>query len=216
MIFSIRNRADEIGFLISRLLSLSKIPLAEFRGLGLNLPSMESSTEYLVVSGSLRSKSRSREMAHFLTDCYRSEGIVAQMIDLRDLPLPFCDGEAAYDDRSVLTVSKTISEARVVIIATPIYNFDASAALKNLIELTGESWEDKVVGFLCAAGGSMSYMSVMSLANSLMLDFRCLIIPRIVYATSQDFTDGCLSSSEVRERVRELAVASTRIRNSSV
>jgi FMN reductase len=175
---------------------------------------MESPTEYLIVSGSLRSKSRSRAMAHFLTDCYRSAGIAAQMIDLRGLPLPFCDGEAAYDHQSVVALSKAISEARVVIIATPIYNFDASAALKNLIELTGESWEDKVVGFLCAAGGSMSYMSVMGLANSLMLDFRCLIIPRIVYATSEDFTDGHLSSSEVRERVRELALASTRIRNS--
>ena len=153
-------------------------------------------------------------MAHFLIDCYRSQGIAPQMIDLRALPLPFCDGEAAYDHESVLALSKTISGARVVIIATPIYNFDASAALKNLIELTGESWEDKVVGFLCAAGGSMSYMSVMGLANSLMLDFRCLIIPRIVYATSEDFSDGQLSSSEVRQRVRALAAASTRIRNS--
>jgi NAD(P)H-dependent FMN reductase len=175
---------------------------------------MEPSSEYLIVSGSLRSNSRSRAMAVFLIDCYRSQGIAAQMIDLRGLALPFCDGEAAYDHESVVAVSKTISGARVVIIATPIYNFDASAALKNLIELTGESWEDKVVGFLCAAGGSMSYMSVMSLANSLMLDFRCLIIPRIVYATSEDFSEGQLSSSELRKRVRALAVASTRIRNS--
>jgi NAD(P)H-dependent FMN reductase len=175
---------------------------------------MDLSAEYLIVSGSLRTNSRSRTLAQYLTDCYQSQGIAARLIDLRSVPLPFCDGEAAYDHQSVLALSKIISEARVVIIATPIYNFDASAALKNLIELTGESWEDKVVGFLCAAGGSMSYMSVMSLANSLMLDFRCLIIPRIVYATSDDFTDGCLSSSVVRERVRRLALASATIRNS--
>ena len=174
---------------------------------------MVTSAEYLIVSGSLRAESRSRMMAHFLNDCYRSEGIAPQLIDLRGLHLPFCDGEAAYEHPSVLSLSSTISEARVVIIATPIYNFDASAALKNLIELTGDSWENKVVGFLCAAGGSASYMSIMSFANSLMLDFRCLIIPRIVYATSQDFTDGRFSSEVVRERVRELAVASTRIRN---
>jgi NAD(P)H-dependent FMN reductase len=191
----------------------SKIPLAKLEGLRFNLPPMESSSEYLIVSGSLRSKSRSRAMANFLTDCYRSEGIAAQMIDLRGLALPFCDGESAYDHQLVATLSRAISAARVVIIATPIYNFDASAALKNLIELTGDSWEDKIVGFLCAAGGAMSYMSIMSLANSLMLDFRCLIIPRIVYATSQDFTDGDLSSPVVRERVRELALASTRVRN---
>jgi NAD(P)H-dependent FMN reductase len=177
---------------------------------------MELSSEYLIVSGSLRAKSRSRAMANFLTDCYRTEGITAQMIDLREVPLPFCDGESAYDHQSVPALSKAISAARVVIIATPIYNFDASAALKNLIELTGDSWENKIVGFLCAAGGSASYMSVMSLANSLMLDFRCLIIPRIVYATSEDFTDGQLGSPKVRERVRQLAVASTKIRNSYV
>jgi NAD(P)H-dependent FMN reductase len=182
-------------------------------GLRFNLSPMESSSEYLIISGSLRSKSRSRAMANFLSDCYRSEGIMAEMIDLRELPLPFCDGESAYGHQSVATLSRAISAARVVIIATPIYNFDASAALKNLIELTGDSWEDRIVGFLCAAGGAMSYMSIMSFANSLMLDFRCLIIPRIVYATSEDFTDGDLSSALVRERVRELAVASTRIRN---
>jgi len=187
--------------------------VAGFQSL-LEFLSMELTSEYLVVSGSLRSNSRSRAMAHFLIDCYRSQGIAPQMMDLRALPLPFCDGEAAYDHELVLAVSKTISGARVVIIATPIYNFDASAALKNLIELTGESWEGKVVGFLCAAGGFMSYMSVMSLANSLMLDFRCLIIPRIVYATSGDFSDGQLSSSEVRQRVLALATASTKIRNS--
>jgi NAD(P)H-dependent FMN reductase len=192
----------------------SKIPLADFRGLGLSLCCMESPTEYLIVSGSLRSESRSRGMAYFLADCYRSDGVVAQVIDLRSVPLPFCDGEEAYDHQSVIALAKAISGARVIIVATPIYNFDASAALKNLIELTGSSWEDKVVGFLCAAGGSMSYMSVMSFANSLMLDFRCLIIPRIVYATSEDFTDGRLSSSIVQDRIRGLARASVRIRNS--
>jgi NAD(P)H-dependent FMN reductase len=199
--------------IVGILFAFSKIQLAELEGLRFNLSPMESSSEYLIISGSLRSKSRSRAMANFLSDCYRSEGIMAEMIDLRELPLPFCDGESAYDHRSVATLSRAISAARVVIIATPIYNFDASAALKNLIELTGDSWEDRIVGFLCAAGGAMSYMSIMSFANSLMLDFRCLIIPRIVYATSEDFTDGDLSSALVRERVRELAVASTRIRN---
>ncbi|MBV8176064.1 MAG: NAD(P)H-dependent oxidoreductase [Verrucomicrobia bacterium] len=174
---------------------------------------MESSAEYLIVSASLRPNSRSRVMAHYLADCYRDQGIATQMIDLRDTALPFCDGEAAYDHQEVKTLAKSISAARVIVVATPIYNFDASAALKNLVELTGDSWENKVVGFLCAAGGSPSYMSVMSLANSLMLDFRCLIIPRFVFATGEDFVDWQLSSAEVQERIRELAAASTRIRN---
>jgi len=152
-------------------------------------------------------------MAQYLADCYRAQGIATRIIDLRDAALPLCDGEAAYDHQDVKTLSKSISVARVIVVATPIYNFDVSAALKNLIELTGDSWENKVVGFLCAAGGSPSYMSVMSLANSLMLDFRCLIIPRFVFATGEDFEDWALSSAEVQERIRQLAAASITIRN---
>ena len=174
---------------------------------------MHSSGEYVIISGSLRPKSLSRAMAHYLQECFRDSGVEARLIDLRDLALPFCDGESAYGHPAVAPLSEVISQARVAIVATPIYNFDANAALKNLIELTGESWENKVVGFLCAAGGSMSFMSIMGLANSLMLDFRCLIIPRIVYGMGSHFSDGKISSAEVQNRIRELAVASMKTRN---
>ena len=63
---------------------------------------------------------------------------------------------------------------------------------------------DKVFGFLCAAGGRNSYMSVMSLANSLMLDFRCYIIPKFVYATKNDFEEGKIVNSEIKSRIKEL------------
>src|SRR5580700_1643370 len=175
---------------------------------------MSGTKEYLVISSSLRTSSRSRILAEYLRDYYENQQVSCAYLDLRAVSLPLCDGESAYGHPDVSKCAKLISEARVVIAATPVYNFDACAALKNLIELTGSSWEDKVVGFLCAAGGSTSYMSVMSFANSLMLDFRCLIIPRIVYATSEDFTDGQLSSSIVQDRIRGLAQASVRIRNS--
>jgi NAD(P)H-dependent FMN reductase len=173
---------------------------------------MDSRAEYLIVSASLRSKSRSRALAKYVAECYEAEGVVAKLVDLRDSTLPFCDGETVYSHPEVIALSQAIAAARVVIVATPIYNFDASAALKNLIELTGESWESKVVGFLCAAGGASSYMSVMSLANSLMLDFRCLVIPRFVYVTGEEFCDGDLISADAKERIRDLASASTRIR----
>jgi hypothetical protein len=48
-------------------------------------------------------------------------------------------------------------------------------------------------------------MSVMSLANSLMLDFRCVIVPRFVYATGSAFQDGAISNGKVGKRIDELA-----------
>jgi len=186
--------------------------LAKFRSLRLNQRSMENASEYLIVSASLKSRSRSRVVAEYLADCYRTESISPGLIDLKTMVLPLCDGEATYEHPDVGILSKTIAAARVILVATPIYNFDANAALKNLIELTGRSWENRVVGFICAAGSRLSYMSIMSLANSLMLDFRCLIIPHFVFATEHDFVGDELSSPEVKERIRKLVLVSTRIR----
>ena len=60
-------------------------------------------------------------------------------------------------------------------------------------------------GFLCAAGGMGSYMSVMAYANSLMLDFRCVIIPRFVFATSDAFDGDNISDNKVVKRIEALA-----------
>ena len=173
-----------------------------------------SSPEYLVISTSLRSGSLSRVMAQAVQDDYAKLGVSHQFIDLREFVLPLCDGETAYGHPHVATLTALIKAARVIIIATPIYNYDANAAVKNLIELTGGAWENKTVGLLCAAGGASSYMSVMGLANSLMLDFRCLIIPRFVYAKGDDFT-GQTPNPALAERLTALAVASTKIRNAA-
>ncbi len=169
--------------------------------------------EYLIISASLRSASLSRIMAETLRATYARLGVTHQVVDLREFTLPLCDGEAAYGHPHVTTLGALIRDARVVIVATPIYNFDANATVKNLLELTGKMWENKTVGFLCAAGGSSSYMAIMGLANSLMLDFRCLIIPRFVYAKGDDFAEKKVPTPELVRRIDELAETSMKIRN---
>jgi NAD(P)H-dependent FMN reductase len=170
--------------------------------------------EYLIISASLRTASLSRVMAEALRAAYAKHGVTHQLVDLREYTLPLCDGEAAYGHPHVTTLSTLIREARVVVVATPIYNFDANATAKNLVELTSKAWENKTVGFLCAAGGASSYMSIMGMANSLMLDFRCLIIPRFVYAKGDDFTSAKAPLPELITRINTLAEASMKIRNS--
>jgi hypothetical protein len=48
-------------------------------------------------------------------------------------------------------------------------------------------------------------MSVMAYANSLMLDFRCVIIPRFVFATSDSFEGENISDKKVVRRIEMLA-----------
>ena len=159
----------------------------------------------LILSASLNSGSRSRVLAAAAAESLRRRGSQPAVIDLAEHALPLCDGETAYGAPGVGELAEAISSAAGVLVATPIYNYDVNAALKNAVELTGKSWTGKVVGFLAAAGGSGSYMSLMGLANSLMLDFRCLIVPRFVYATGEHFQGNEVGDADLADRIDELA-----------
>ena len=165
----------------------------------------------LVISCSLNPESNSRTLAREAQRVLVAGGLTVNFLDLRDLPLPMCDGDVAYDHENVAQAAALIREADGILLATPVYNYDVSAAAKNLVELTGKAWENKVVGFACAAGGAGSYMSIMALANSLMLDFRCLIVPRFVYATGPDFAGDRITGPQIAERTAELAATLARL-----
>ena len=154
----------------------------------------------LVISSSLSKDSRSRVMAEYITDQLEEKNPQTELIDLKNYTLPVCDGDKSYNDPSVKQLKTKISQAQGIIVATPVYNFSVNAALKNFIELTGTAWNDKIVGFICSAGGSNSYMAVMGLANSLMLDFRCVIIPRFVYSGNSSE----VLSNTIKNRLKNL------------
>ncbi|MDP9291262.1 MAG: NAD(P)H-dependent oxidoreductase [Verrucomicrobiota bacterium] len=167
------------------------------------------SSQYLVISTSLNPKSKSRILAAAAFEALQKNGD-AELVDARDFSLPFCDADAAYGDPNVIAISEKIRAARCVILGLAVYNYSTSGWAKNLIELTGDAWNEKIVGFLCASGGHRSYMSVMSLANSLMLDFECLIIPRFVHTAGNDFEHGKIKDPDVKERVEKLVKAAIR------
>ncbi len=107
-------------------------------------------------------------------------------------------------DPKVKELTEKIKGAKGIILATPVYNFNVSASAKNLIELTGDAWNNKVVGIISAAGGKSSYMAPMGLINSLMLDFRCLIVPRFVQAVREEIPDNGKLAEAIKKRIREL------------
>jgi FMN reductase len=158
----------------------------------------------LILSTSLNPRSRSRILALRAEEHLDASDAETCFVDLQELELPFCGSEGCYADPQVVALQDRIREAHAVLIASPVYNYDVNAACKNVLELTGEAWEDKIVGLLCAAGGASSYMSIMGLANSLMLDFRCVVVPRFVYATGAAFKEGVLADPEVARRTDEL------------
>jgi FMN reductase len=161
----------------------------------------------VVVSTSLNPQSRSHILAVDATQTLQRLGADATLIDLRENPLPLCDGSACYSDPGVEKLSARIERAQAILIATPIYNFDVNASAKNLIELTGDAFTEKPVGFLVSAGGRSSYMAPIGIANSLMFDFRSWVVPRFVYATREDFHEDLSLTPRIRERIEQLSQA---------
>src|SRR5437773_275029 len=161
--------------------------------------------KYLVVSSSGNPSSNSRKMGRIAFQYLQKARADCSWLDLAEMDLPLCDADACYAHPSAKKLSTAIDAADGVIVAAPVYNYDVSASAKNMIQLTGSAWEDKIVGFLCAAGGMSSYMSVMAYANSLMLDFRTVVIPRFVYATGDAFDDDKLLDSKISGRVEQVA-----------
>jgi len=161
--------------------------------------------KHLVVSTSGNPDSNSRRMGRIAFAALEKAKLDCEWLDIDQLDLPMCDADTCYTQPAAQKLAATIEKADGIIVATPVYNYDVSATTKNMVELTGSAWEDKVVAFLCAAGGMGSYMSVMAFANSLMLDFRSVIVPRFVYATGDAFSDGRLIDSKVQKRIEQVA-----------
>ena len=164
---------------------------------------------FLIISTSLRPGSRSQIMAK----CLQKKIDDVEFFDLQENPLPMCDGDECYDLPEVLAFREKVENAEGIIMAIPVYNFNVSSGAKNVVELGGRMLYDKTFGFICAAGAKSSYMSVMSLANSLMIDFRCYIIPKFVYATKHDFENNKIINSDIEERIEELGKELIRVSN---
>lgn len=169
----------------------------------------------LIVSTSLNNDSRSRQLAELAREALLQHQVAADFLDLRSLSLPICDGDAAYAHPSVKAASRRIADAAGILLAFPVYNYTAGSSVKNLLELTGGggggAWRSKVVGLMYTGGGTASYMASLSLANALMLDFQCLIVPRLVYATGDDLPDNQPPSASLVRRVGELVEEFLRI-----
>ena len=165
----------------------------------------------LVISCSLNPESRSRVLAKEAAAILKQKGQPGELLDTADLDLPICDGAAAYGHPAVGPLAHRIAAASGILLAFPVYNYDAGSVCKNLIELTGKAWTGKVVALAAAAGGPLAYMAPMQIANSLMLDFRCIVLPRYVYAGGESVDQAKSADGEILRRLEEMVSELVRV-----
>jgi len=150
-----------------------------------------------VISASLDPTSRSRKLAQRAAALLLEAGHAVDLVDLAEVSLVPFDNSTVFDTAEFRRLHKLIYSADAIVLAFPIYNWAPPAQLKSLIEATGATgdganiaaWFDKPVTFLCSAGLPHSYMATGALAQSLMLDFKCVINPYVGYFAGEDWLD---------------------------
>ena len=99
-------------------------------------------------------------------------------------------------------LSEIINKTDNLIIGMGVHCYSFNDSLKILLDNCFNGATEKFFGIVCAAGGEKSYLSTMHLTQICMNEWRMIQLPRIVYATKEDFTNNNISSQEVIERIQ--------------
>src|ERR1700745_2832853 len=86
---------------------------------------------YLVVSTSGNPDSNSRRMGLAAFDWLKKAKVKCEWLDISRLDLPLFDADPCYNNPSAKNLTAAIEKADGIMIATPVYNYDVSAATKN-------------------------------------------------------------------------------------
>ncbi|MBW4664414.1 MAG: NAD(P)H-dependent oxidoreductase [Chroococcus sp. CMT-3BRIN-NPC107] len=107
------------------------------------------------IGGSLRANSYSQVALDIAAKRAEALGAEVEILDLRQMNLPFCDGGNEYADYpDVEKLQKAVKAADGLILATPEYHGSVSGVLKNALDLMSfEQLDGKVTGLISVLGG---------------------------------------------------------------
>jgi len=160
------------------------------------------------ISGSLSDDSYTLKALHIALEGARESGSIIDVIDLRELPLPFCDGRpSARYPENVQILKHKIQDSQGIILASPEYHSSFSAVLKNALDLLSkDEMEGKMCGLIGIAGGNMAANAV----NSLRIVCRSVgawVVPHHVVIGNVDKvfdSNGVISDKHLIERLTKL------------
>ena len=107
------------------------------------------------ISGSLRPKSYSYQALKLAIQRVEILGASAEILDLRDMQLPFCIGSDDYPGYpDVVRLRETVQNADGLILVSPEYHGSLSGVLKNALDLMSfDHLSGKVTGLISVLGG---------------------------------------------------------------
>jgi NAD(P)H-dependent FMN reductase len=160
--------------------------------------------KYGVINGSLNPESKGEILSKKALEYGESLGMDISYLDMKLFSdLPFCDGSSSYSHPKVKELYDLFYPLDGFIYSFPVYNYTGNAFMKNLVELIGKVFTNKVLGLCAMAGSDVSFLSPFFLTHSFVADFQTIIVPKYVLASYADIKEGTFSK-ELFDRVEAL------------
>ena len=161
------------------------------------------------ISGSLRTASYSMQALHLAMQKCEALGAEAQVLDLREMDIPFCDGGSDYPNHPDVEVLRTaVRQADAVVIATPEYHGSVSGVIKNALDLMSfEHFDRKVTGCISVLGGQSNSNSLNDLRIILRWVHAWTIPEQIAIGQAWNAFDesGALKDEKLAQRFDDFA-----------
>jgi len=167
--------------------------------------------------GSLREGSYTVATVRHALEGARQAGADTDLVDLRELDRPFCDGnedESAYPD-DVFELRERVQAAEGIVLGTPEYHGSYSGVLKNALDLMGfDEFETKMIGLVGVSGGRMGAQGAMSALREVGRALHAWVVPSQagVPRAWDAYDDETLelADDDLRRRVEEVGEEVTR------
>ena len=163
------------------------------------------------ILGSLRQGSYSALALKQAADKVSALGAEVEILDLREMKLPFCNGGEEYPDYPDVEILRAkVKAADGLILATPEYHGSVSGVMKNALDLMSfEHLSGKVTGMIIVLGGQ-SNSNALNELRIIMRWVHAWVIPEqiaIGQAWKAFDEEGKLSEQKLSERMDTFALS---------
>lgn len=162
----------------------------------------------LFIQSSLSPDSRSFLLLQKTMELAQRHEVQTELLDLRQLDLPFCDGRALSDySQELHPIYEQIEKADYIVFGAAIYCYSISGPLKNFIDLFSKAFRNKRFGICAAAGSKMSYLATSDLVRILGYESNATGIQPMVLTDYNDFKEGEIVDPTIVDRIERMLLA---------
>jgi NAD(P)H-dependent FMN reductase len=166
-----------------------------------------------VVLGSVREGRFGERPARWITaELNKVDGIEAELIDLKDYPMPFFNAATSpammnrkYPSEIIQKWSDKMNDGDAFVLISPEYNHGYSSVLKNALDWLSPEWARKPVGFL--SYGSASGARAIEQLREVAIELRMVPIQKSIHLNwefiMKTWSNKGISDAELFDPVRK-------------